>query len=522
MKKDVLTAPALEALMQAPSLAIHAVDKQGRVIFWSPSASRMFGWTESEVLGRFLPIVPEDRRQEVYDRIQRDLKGESISPLDVRRVRKDGSLVDISLWSAPLRDTTGEIIGILGLYADITARKQGEQALQKSQAELQEVLAAVSDYIWSGQIDSDGRFSYRYNSPSVERILGRPAEFFRAGPGRWLSIVHPEDRARAAQAADRLRTGQSASDDEEYRIVLPDGAIRWGTQQGYRLAVTRWSPLPEWCGDRYHRAQAGRGSTAAGRGGTAPSARRGVGSDSIAVNSMPMVGLTTTTIRQRRSGILGRSPLFLLAGRERWLSAVHPEDRPRVAQSFDRLRISPWTFVEEEYRIVLPDGTNPWVQDSVTLSQNPDGRRCVNGVIRDITARKAAEIALRESEAKFRGIFMSAAVGIALVSPEGCFLLDANPAFCEFLGYSQQELLGKRVEDVTHPDDRELTVEILRGIWEDKSLNQRHEKRYLAKNGQTVWGEVSISLIRDPLGNARYSIAQVLDITERKRAVTTP
>jgi PAS domain S-box-containing protein len=192
-----------------------------------------------------------------------------------------------------------------------------------------------------------------------------------------------------------------------------------------------------------------------------------------------------------------------------------------VALSFDRLRISPWTFVEEEYRIVLPDGTIRWVQDSVTLSQNPDGRRCVNGVISDITARKTAEIALRESEAKFRGIFMSAAVGIALVSPEGCFL-DTNPAFCEFLGYSQQELLGKRVEDVTHPDDRQLTVEILRGMWEDQSLNRRHEKRYLAKDGQTVWGEVSISLVRDTLGDARYGIAQVLDITERKRAVTTP
>src|SRR5208282_3115537 len=103
MKKDVLTAPALEALLQAPSLAIHAVDKQGCVILWSPSATRMFGWTESEALGRFLPIVPEEQRQEVYDRIQRALKGESISPLDVRRVRKDGSLIDISLWSAPLR-----------------------------------------------------------------------------------------------------------------------------------------------------------------------------------------------------------------------------------------------------------------------------------------------------------------------------------------------------------------------------------------------------------------------------------
>lgn len=68
MKKEALATPALEALLQAPSLAILAVDKQGCVILWSPSASHMFGWTESEVLGHFLPIVPEEHRQGVYDR----------------------------------------------------------------------------------------------------------------------------------------------------------------------------------------------------------------------------------------------------------------------------------------------------------------------------------------------------------------------------------------------------------------------------------------------------------------------
>ena len=114
-----------------------------------------------------------------------------------------------------------------GVVSDITERKQSEEALQQTRADLQQVLSTVSAYIWSGEFDSGGRFSYRYNSPAVERILGRPAEFFLAGPGQWLSTVHPEDRPRVGQALDRLVTGQSASEDEEYRIVLPDGAIRW-------------------------------------------------------------------------------------------------------------------------------------------------------------------------------------------------------------------------------------------------------------------------------------------------------
>ncbi len=395
MKKEVLTAAALEALLQAPLLAIHAVDKQGHVIFWSPSASRMFGWTESEVLGRFLPIVPEDSRQEVYDRIQRDLKGESIGALDVRRLRKDGSLVDISLWSAPLRDSTGEVIGILGLYADITARKQGEEALQKSRAELQEVLAAVSDYIWSGQIDSDGRFCYRYNSPSVERILGRPAEFFRAGPGRWLSIVHPEDRSRAAQAADRLLTGQSASEDEEYRIVLPDGAIRW-----VRNSVTAsQSPDGLRCLNGVVTDITARRRAEEARQQAAAELRRVLAavSDCLYSGEFDSDGqFIYHYYSPAAERIFGRPPLFFLAGRERWLSAVHPEDRPRLVQTFAQLRTGAWAFAEEEYRIVLPGGAIRWVRDSITLSQEIGGRRIVNGVVSDITARKQSEGVLRE------------------------------------------------------------------------------------------------------------------------------
>src|ERR1017187_10066288 len=104
MNKEAFTAPALDALLQAPSLAVLAVDKQGCVILWNPSASMMFGWTESEVLGRFLPIVPEDERQVVYDRIQSQLKGENAVAREVCRLRKGGSLVDISFWTSPMRD----------------------------------------------------------------------------------------------------------------------------------------------------------------------------------------------------------------------------------------------------------------------------------------------------------------------------------------------------------------------------------------------------------------------------------
>ena len=135
----------------------------------------------------------------------------------------------------------------------------------------------------------------------------------------------------------------------------------------------------------------------------------------------------------------------------------------------------------------------------------------------NILDRKKTEAALRESEERFRGIFTAAAVGTVVVSPEGRFL-QANRAFCEFLGYSEAELRGKTVLSVTHPDDLQPTYRAIRQPLEGGSPAYRLEKRYLHKSGRTVWGEVSSSLVHDDKGKPAYFITQVLDIGARKQA----
>ena len=140
----------------------------------------------------------------------------------------------------------------------------------------------------------------------------------------------------------------------------------------------------------------------------------------------------------------------------------------------------------------------------------------VLGLAQDITERVRAERALRASEEKFRSVFRDAGVGMVLVSPEGRFL-EANESFCEFLGYSPAELLGKTVQEVTHPDEVEHASWVI-----DQTLAgariRRFEKRYLHKTGEIRWGEVSVSLVRNSERRPVYNVAQVLDITQRKRA----
>jgi PAS domain S-box-containing protein len=126
----------LQAIINAAPLAIDMVDTNANIRLWSPAAEHLFGWKADEVIGIPLPIVPEELRSEVEEQIQSELLGTSHYGLETRRKRKDGSLVDVQLWTSPLHDSDGEIIGSVGILSDITERKRAEQQIQALNAEL--------------------------------------------------------------------------------------------------------------------------------------------------------------------------------------------------------------------------------------------------------------------------------------------------------------------------------------------------------------------------------------------------
>jgi PAS domain S-box-containing protein len=108
---------------------------------------------------------------------------------------------------------------------DIREQRAAHTQLQQMEAELRRVLNSVSDCLWSAEIDPAGHWTYRYFSPVVEKITGRPPDFFVPGLRRWWTIVHPDDRGRWEKALTRYRAARSGQ--EEYRIVWPDGVVRW-------------------------------------------------------------------------------------------------------------------------------------------------------------------------------------------------------------------------------------------------------------------------------------------------------
>ena len=118
---------SLHALIQASPLPIVSADLDINIQIWNPAAERVFGWSEHEVLGRPLPLVPEDGQEQFRVYWEQLLQGKVVPGLEMTRQRKNGSLVDVGIWPAPLRDSNGAVGGVIAVIVDLTERQHAEE-----------------------------------------------------------------------------------------------------------------------------------------------------------------------------------------------------------------------------------------------------------------------------------------------------------------------------------------------------------------------------------------------------------
>jgi PAS domain S-box-containing protein len=127
----------LASIIHACPLAIIAIDPEGRVTTWNPAAERIFGWPREEVLNQPLPIIPPGKEADFRASREVELRGEPRNNSELRRLRNDGRLVDVSVWTAPVWDTSGAVRSTIGIVADITDRKLAEGQLRDQAERLQ-------------------------------------------------------------------------------------------------------------------------------------------------------------------------------------------------------------------------------------------------------------------------------------------------------------------------------------------------------------------------------------------------
>jgi PAS domain S-box-containing protein len=201
-----------------------------------------------------------------------------------------------------------------------------------------------------------------------------------------------------------------------------------------------------------------------------------------------------------------------------WLSMVHPDDRKLVLQLTPQI-LATRKSVTIEHRIVRKDGVVRWVQNTTAPKVDAEGTLVsYDGLVKDITDRKVAEEALRESESKFRAVFESAGIGI-IISSMDAVIVEANPAVERMMGYDPGELAGQPVKRIGHPADFALHKDnARRNLTSRDALGVGYDGRYIRKDGTTLWGHLTSALLRDAQGHPLYAVGLIEDVTQRKLA----
>ena len=194
-----------QALIDSSPLALVEFGLDTRIRLWNPAAERIFGWTAEEMLGRGgLPMAPPARRAESEDLFERVLAGESINDYETFRLRKDGTLVPVSIAAAPVRDGSGRVVGNMVAYTDITERKAQEERLQ---ALIDSSPVALVEFGLDTRI--------RLWNPAAERIFGWTREEMLGRGG--LPMAPPASRDESDDLFERVLAGESINDFETVR-----------------------------------------------------------------------------------------------------------------------------------------------------------------------------------------------------------------------------------------------------------------------------------------------------------------
>jgi|GEM_PF-638456 len=457
------------------------------------------GLTVDELIGTPLwSYVEEERQAEVRAVHQRVLETGKQESYDTSYETPDGETIYYESRASARRDPeTGDIVGLTISSRDITARKLAEQAAAEKGRELDDFFSASLDLFCIA--DTDGYF--RRLNQEWANVLGYPLEQMQGA--RFLDFVHPDDLEATHDAIATLRR-QEVVPSFTNRYRCQDGSYRW----------IEWKSLPR--GERiYAAARDITDRIESERALREANERLSVAQRGADAGTWDW-DMTTGELSWTREfhELFGLSP-DAPATFETWRATLHPDDleaaEARINDAVER-RIP----LENEYRIVRPDGTVLWIAARGDMIYDEAGEpRRMSGICMDITARKRAETALRESEERFRGIFDTSPVGITIMDGLQQRFLHVNEGFETITGYSARELEDLTAEDITHPDDWQRERALLETYVRDPDRTTfTIDKRYVRKDGAVRWVQVTGDRLSTG-DDSSVVIANVLDITER-------
>ncbi|MEH2175954.1 PAS domain S-box protein [Nostoc sp.] len=503
-------------LVESQTDIIIRIDLQGQITFANAVACQTFGWKQDEFRGQsiFQFLHPDDLPEAMEDMAA---LGSSFHPL-INRERRALTVNGIRWfqWNAiAIHNDKGEVVEIQGVGRDITEqqatlheRQLAEAALRQSEEKFRKFAENTHAVIWIASTDS---FRTLYVNPAYERIWGRSCQSLYDQPDCWLEAIHPDDRDRATQSFEQLLSTKSSS--AEYRIVQPDGSIRWIWNRGFAVydeqgEVDYYGCIAEDITERKLAEESLRQSEEKFR--------------AIAENIHAAIWIAspdsfrTLYVSPAYEKIWGRSCEYLLEHPESWIDSVYPDDRGLTTKAAKQQLSGESASIE--YRILRPDGSMRWIWDrSFTVYDRQGKVQYYGGIAKDITERKLVEESLQQSEARLSLATEAAQIGIWERNPianTGIWSANMGPLY----GLPSNTLCPTYEDylNLIYPEDREfVAASIARMIEQGKGST---EYRIVWPDGSLHWLNCKGQVYYNEIGQPLRIVGTNRNVTERKLA----
>jgi PAS domain S-box-containing protein len=492
-----------QTLAQVSPVGIFHTDANGSTTYVNPEWCHISGVSADEALGdSWLSAVHPEDRESLRTGWQSAIQADKVSSSEYRFVRPDGSTAWVMGQAVPLKNAEGQTTGYVGTITDITERKRVEQQLRASREYLERVLNTLGDPV----LVKDARHRFVLVNEAQCALLGYGREELL---GKTDNDFFPRDQVDVFWEMDDrvLRTGEENTNEEtltdqrtgELRTVITRKTL-YVDPVGDRFVVAAIRDITE----RKRAEEALRQSEEKYR-----SLMEHSGAGVLFFSTDGTLLFVNKTVARAHGGkpedFVGKSMLDVL-GKDTATLHMH------------RMKVVVTNQYPEEYEdsVVLTHGTR-WLLSSYARVVDKSGAVIgVQIVSHDITERKQAEMALRKSEAEIRMLYETMRDGFVSTDMQG-HILQCNNAYCDLLGYTQEEISRLAYQDFTPGQWIDVDAMMIREQIVPRGYSDIYEKEYRTKDGANVPIELRAVLVRDEEGKPAGMWAIVRDITERKQ-----
>ncbi|MDZ4289292.1 MAG: PAS domain S-box protein, partial [Prosthecobacter sp.] len=558
----------LAAIVESSDDAIISKTLEGRITSWNLGAERMFGYAAEEAIGKPITLlIPPERLDEEATIIGRIRRGELTEHYETVRLRKDGSPVHVSVTVSPLRDRDGNIVGASKIARDITERIRTEAELRQrsqilevlnsvsgtlvAQRDLEKIIQSVTDASREISGAAFGAFFYNVTNEQGEAftlhtLSGAPKEDFAKFPTpRDTALFGPAFRGegvvRIGDVLKDPRYGQNApnqgmlEDHPPVRsylavpVVSNSGKVLGGmffghpkpyvfteSSEAILVALAAQAAIAIDNADLYSSLQRELVQVKRVRN----ELRASEGRWRQLAEAMPHLVWTAGPdgnwdfVSPQWCAYTGRGET-----EQRdlgWTEVIHPEDRAGFESAWN-VAAHARGILDVEVRILRSDGVYRWFKTrAVPVTDEAGNILKWYGSNTDIEDIKRTDVALRENESRLSALFAQAGSGIIQTDLEGRIVM-VNDAYCEIVARNREEVLGMRIHDLTHPEDRLLHQEPFDNMMRGGPAFII-EKRDMRPDGTAVWVRDSVVGIRDSEGHVTAGLTIALDITDSREA----